>query len=179
MSARSTYTDFETTELEETIEQRTPHRDPKVLTRLYHDRGLSQREIAQRLGVTQGTISNEMRKHGIETRAAKPRRVERATFSHDADGHEQWVVNDPEGTTQGVFVAQLQAISEGVDPSEVFADGKSVHHRNGIPFDNRPANLEVVTREQHARTHGEASWRFDGSGLGCHVLQTAKEGDNA
>lgn len=31
--------------------------------------------------------------------------------------------------------------------------GEVVHHRNGIKHDNRPQNLEIVTRWQHATEH--------------------------
>lgn len=41
----------------------------------------------------------------------------------------------------------------GEDPREVFDDRTHVHHKNGIPWDNRPANLEVVDDVPHGRHH--------------------------
>jgi hypothetical protein len=28
-----------------------------------------------------------------------------------------------------------------------------VHHKNGDPYDNRPENLEILTRSEHLRKH--------------------------
>ena len=32
-------------------------------------------------------------------------------------------------------------------------DGKDVHHRNGIKWDNRPSNLEPIDHGEHAKLH--------------------------
>lgn len=44
------------------------YKDKEVLRNLFHDEGLTQSEMAERLDCSHGTVSNWMRKHGIETR---------------------------------------------------------------------------------------------------------------
>lgn len=41
-----------------------------------------------------------------------------------------------------------ETLGRRLGPDEV------VHHRNGVRHDNRPENLEVTTRGEHAREHG-------------------------
>lgn len=35
-------------------------------------------------------------------------------------------------------------------------DGKDVHHRNGIKWDNRPSNLEPIDHGEHSRLHASS-----------------------
>ncbi len=44
------------------------YRDEKTLRKLYHDKGMSQQEVADELGVSRGAIRNQMDRHDIETR---------------------------------------------------------------------------------------------------------------
>ena len=49
-----------------------------------------------------------------------------------------------------MVVHRLLAVSEwGLDAIR----GREVHHKNEIPWDNRPENLELVTREEHGEKH--------------------------
>ena len=56
------------------------------------------------------------------------------------------------GSDDTVYEHQLVAIAEGADPREVF-NGHHVHHRNGVPWDNRPSNLEVRDPRDHGLKH--------------------------
>jgi len=47
------------------------YKDKTTLHRLFHEEGLTQNEMAKRLGCSHGTISNWMQKYGIETRKEK------------------------------------------------------------------------------------------------------------
>jgi len=56
-----------------------------------------------------------------------------------------------------IRVHTLMAIADGAPPSAVFGKGGfEVHHLNGIPWDNRPENLDVITTAEHNRIHQKA-----------------------
>jgi DNA-binding Lrp family transcriptional regulator len=48
----------------------------KLLKRLYYDEGLSQRQIAERLGCSDGTISHRMREYGLKALLRRSKRVD-------------------------------------------------------------------------------------------------------
>jgi transcriptional regulator with XRE-family HTH domain len=133
-----------------------PWHDPDRLRELYHEEGLSQRQIAGRLGTTQGIISKWMIRHGIETRefreaGADAVRVNRAAYRTTESGYEMWRARVGDKTL-GIQVHRLVAIAEnGFDA----VDGNVVHHENNIPWDNRPSNLRVMGDAEHKRLHAE------------------------
>jgi len=47
-----------------------PRDNPERLRHLYHDEGLNQREIGQRVGLSQQAVGWWMRRHGVATRQA-------------------------------------------------------------------------------------------------------------
>jgi hypothetical protein len=58
------------------------------------------------------------------------------------------------GTTDSVGIHRLVMVAErGFD---AVAD-KHVHHKNGVRWDNRPENLELLSRTEHAERHGFGS----------------------
>ena len=80
-------------------------------------------------------------------------------FGTTKKGYEIWVENRPDRT---VAVHQLLAISEGEDPGKVFSNGEyHVHHKNGIQWDNRPDNIELLSVRQHSSIHGREINRED------------------
>ena len=61
-------------------------------------------------------------------------------------GHEMWRAEDD----NFIPVHRLQAVAEwGLDAVK----DKHVHHKNGIPWDNRIENLELVSNAEHQRKH--------------------------
>lgn len=71
-------------------------------------------------------------------------------FGHSTRGYEWWQHNPKEGENYKVYVHRLLAVSEYGYES---VKDKSVHHRNGIVWDNRPENIEVMSPEEHAKLH--------------------------
>jgi hypothetical protein len=125
--------------------------DRETLKHLYWGMDLKISDIANEFGVSETIVRNAMSKHGIGTRG-QGRRLNHCTYRQRADGYECWY----DHTT--VYVHQLLAISEGVDPEKVFSGVGGewiIHHKNGIPWDNRGENIECVTRKDHGRKHYE------------------------
>lgn len=134
------------------------HTDPEVLKRLYHDRGLTLKEISERSSVTRGAIGYQMKKNGIERRSRGTKEGERlvthTTYCMEGHGCMSWYSRDPDGKQRCMKVHRLVAIAEwGVDA----VAGNHVHHKNEIPWDNRPSNLEVKTPEDHHSDHMSGS----------------------
>lgn len=128
--------------------------DPEWLREKYYDEGLTLEEIADESGLASDvTILRNMEKHGLERReTAEYLRKEDAIRTAKHDDHEQirFCVN---GTTYYYDVHRLVAIAVfGLDA----VAGSVVHHKNGIPWDNRPDNLELIdSQAEHARLHNE------------------------
>jgi hypothetical protein len=71
-----------------------------------------------------------------------------------SDGYERWRSWNSRDGDRYCYVHQLLAISRGADPRAVFSDGRThVHHRSGVPWDNRPGNMELIDESVHAAHH--------------------------
>lgn len=134
--------------------QEKAYYDKDVLTELYWGEGLSQSEIAEQFGISQGTISSAMLELEIPTQEFRQagwekRRVNRTFFYTDKSGYENASARVGD-KTKDVRVHRLVAVAEhGVEA----VSGQLVHHKNEIPWDNRPANLELMGDSEHKRHH--------------------------
>lgn len=137
----------------------TPWRDKETLERLYWDERLTQGEVAKRLGCARRTIAEWMRRHDIETRKGKPQtpHVYLATWTA---GYELWKDGAKPSVDDNVLVHRLLAVAKyGFDAVR----DMDVHHKNGIPWDNRPDNIELMSPSDHYKKHHE---ELDFSGQG-------------
>lgn len=122
--------------------------------------GTTQYEIASVLGSSQGKVSKYIRQAGIETRDARYVPGQNAGSKNPAwKGGRQvdksgyvllWVPDHPDSNNNGYVrehrLVMEQVLGRRLLPAEV------VHHRNGIPGDNRPGNLELfATNADHLR----------------------------
>lgn len=132
------------------------HRDEGTLQRLYHDEGLTLDQVAERLECGVTTIKDWMNRYDIERRdpiaASKAAsRVPYATYLTKPSGYEAWAARH-DGDMDWVYVHRLLAVAKyGFDA----VCDSVVHHRNGIKWDNRPSNVELMDRADHGRLHGE------------------------
>lgn len=127
------------------------YRDKHVLEEMYCQDKMSQKEIADEFGVDQTTISEWMQRHGIETRdrsLATSLAFDPLSITYQS-GYEQFRTRC-NYETQAVSHHRLLAVAEyGIDAVK----GKVVHHKNGIKWDNRPDNIELMTDSGHKRHH--------------------------
>lgn len=121
-----------------------------TLKELYVDKQLSMADIADELGCNKQTVKNWLDKHGIETRDASFRRNPGSFGIYLNNWGHVHINHSYKGEQWSVFAHRLLALVEHDIES---LKGKEVHHKNGIPWDNRPENLEVVTKAEHSAKH--------------------------
>jgi len=136
-----------------------PHSDPEWLREKYHDEGLTLAEVADEAGIESAeAILAQMQHHGIERRAKWDHleKSVRCRTSRARNGYEQIAFTAHNGDTHYYDVHRLVAIGEwGLEK----VAGMHVHHKNGIRWDNRPSNLELLTPEEHRELHEQTSTR--------------------
>lgn len=129
-----------------------PHRDEDWLREKYYDEELTMGKMADEAGLKSGvTILRWMERYGLERRETAEYLKKEGVRTAKHDNHEQVSFTASNGNTHYYDVHRLLAIAEfGLDE----VAGKIVHHKNGIPWDNRPDNLELIeSQAEHARLH--------------------------
>lgn len=122
--------------------------DPDTLRRLYHDEDLSTHEMAEQFDCSPATVHKYMKKFEIERDPPTSERPPHFS-THKPHGHE-FVQTKVDGENKRVLIHRLVAVAEhGFDT----VTDRVIHHKNGLPWDNRPSNLELLTQSEHAARH--------------------------
>lgn len=133
---------------------------PENLREFYYGKKMSKYEMADAFDVTKGTIDYYFRKHDIETRTMSEAQVLSALkrglgggFQTHPSGYEVIFSRDSgEGESRTVLHHRLLAVAEwGFEAVE----DNIVHHKNGIRWDNRIDNLQLMTASEHSQMHAE------------------------
>jgi hypothetical protein len=138
--------------------EETPWRDEETLREEYVHKQRSSTELAEEWGCSGRTVWNWARKHGFikyselpKFTLGSPKTEERPDGSRkSAAGYERHRVMDSGGSGAYIYHHRLLAVAEwGLDAVR----DMDVHHKNSIPWDNRPDNLELLTKAEHAQEH--------------------------
>lgn len=122
-----------------------PYRNEEWLRQKYVDENMSQTEMADLCDTGPSTISSWMKRHGVETDMSRTKRREVPRLRVDSDGYE--VVKS---CGDEVLIHRLSAVAWFGFGS---VSGKDVHHENGIGWDNREDNFDLLTRGEHIALH--------------------------
>jgi predicted transcriptional regulator len=124
----------------------TNHRIREVdLFHLYWGEGYSQSDIAEICDCSVALVSKQMKKRGIPTRRSAGGMPQ--LYTRKQAGHEYLTTGGcgddvPLHRLLAVAVFGFDAVSDTV-----------VHHKNKIPWDNRPTNLECMSNGEHTSHH--------------------------
>lgn len=151
------------------------------LRKWYWDDGLSLSEIEDKTGVFSFHISNRMEELGIPRRSQQEARSYGSKWTEPGiktytDGFDYLVHNDGKETHR----IRMDKANALVDHSIDDLQGKVLHHRNGVKWLSYPANVEVLTPQQHGkRTAPEPRkkrWNHYATPLHFYVEEVMDEG---
>jgi len=125
------------------------HQDKETLEYLYKEKGYTQVDIAKRSGCHPTTVKYWIDKHGIERRTHK--KYWPPSLVMDGYGRERF---ESRVGDDRYLVLHHRLIAVAEHGFDAVCD-KVVHHKNRIPWDNRPENLEVMDQDKHMKVHWE------------------------
>lgn len=147
-------------DLDVEIPEGKPYQDPELMETLYVEEGLSQSEISAVLDCGTGTVANWLKRHDIQTRSI----AEGVSNSHDGGDIPVFYTIESRGyeaintSTENAYVHRLAAVAWfGFDA----VAGKQVHHVNGIEWDNREENFELLGPREHIGERHEGNIWLD------------------
>jgi transposase-like protein len=130
-----------------------PYKDKESLYTEYVVNGRTSEELANEWECDQTTILNWLDKFGIERRQTGDWQTQGyASYFMSDDSYMRWMDYEKPSRGKSIPVHRLIAVAEwGVDAVK----DNHIHHKNGIKWDNRVENLEIVTPSEHAKMHYE------------------------
>ena len=125
-----------------------------------YEKGLTQEEVAEKLGTSQKVIWKRMKEIGYEARVAAKRNQYGVNNDYWRGGrtkHSNGYIyvkkkGHPRALKAGDYVLEHILVVEK-EIGRYLRDDEIVHHINGVKDDNRPENLYITSLEEHTRMH--------------------------
>jgi len=122
------------------------------LKELYVNQKQTQKEIAEILGTTKSNISANLLESGVKTRKRGDLQHPTTYISESGYLTCRHRLGGRDGERVAFRIHRLVAVAEyGYDE----VAGKVVHHKNRHRLDNRPENLQPISKSEHAKLHHE------------------------
>ena len=112
------------------------------INRLYHERQLSQAQVAAHYGVTLAAIQKVMARLGIKSRGRGNTGERNGRYRHGKAT-----------TIYRTMIEKTACVQCGV------VDDLCIHHKDGDHYNNVPDNLQVLCNPCHNRMHKGEWWR--------------------
>jgi len=133
-----------------------PWHDKERLKELYHGEDLSAKRVAEEMGCSPQTVRHWLIEFDIPRRPWYYRTAE-------SEGQPQRpypsVKDSYNGNKSEVLIHRLLCYAVGKIAFEELCDPNTViHHRTNIPWDNRPENLQAMSRSEHMRLHAQSDY---------------------
>lgn len=126
-------------------------RDGETLEEMYEKLGTTE-EMAKELGVDRRAVEKVMDEEGLGKIGGSGHIDGKVTTFIDSGGYEKIYFHQKD-SKRGMCLSMHRIVAIGKYGLES-VDGMDIHHKNEVPWDNRPSNLEPKTPEDHSRHHG-------------------------
>lgn len=142
--------------------------DEEWLREKYQEEGLTAPGVADIVGCSENAVLNAVEEQGIPKHSQGiVNKTIHPSFDYNRGYMRATAHNYDDGEQVGtdtIRVHRLVAVAKyGFDALK----GKVVHHKNGVKWDNRPCNLEIMAQSEHMERHHEQSdWDFHGKPAG-------------
>lgn len=122
-------------------------------------------EASQKLGISHGTLWSRLTDWGIASWRLDHVALKASAWKRSGKYHYKWnggrrrcmgylqvmVKGHPYATRNGYVMEHRWKMEQKI--GRYLRDDEIVHHKNGIPTDNRMGNLKLMVRHEHSRQH--------------------------
>lgn len=128
--------------------------DKAWLTKQYVEKERHTTDIAEEIGCTHVIVCKWLRKYGVKIRSRTERQKKlHPNFDTTPKGYERVTSPKPPGVDGSIDELKLHRLVAVAKYGFDEVAGDVVHHKNGIPWDNRLENLELMSNSEHASLH--------------------------